>query len=72
MMVKKALKTGPHLVGQHHQKLWLNVQREHAQQRGSGGKPSGGLQRTLAWHVKHAPAVGPGLGAESALPAPAN
>ena len=62
MIPKKALKTGPNLVGQYHQKVWLRVQRKHAQQRGASYQPGSYVGQGLALHVRHLMAVGSRLG----------
>ena len=63
MMPEKASKTGPDLVGQHDQKVWLRIKRKHAQQRGAGCQPGGNLCPAPARHVMHSMDVGPPPGA---------
>ena len=62
MMPEKALKTGPDLVGQHHQKVWLGIKRKHTQQGGARSQPKAYLNQALARHVRHLAAVAPTLG----------
>ena len=61
------LKTGPNLIGQHQQKIWLRVQRKNAQQSPRGSQPAKCLDKALARHVRLLRIVGSGRGAESAL-----
>ena len=70
-MLEKELKTGPDLVGKHHQKVWLGVKRKHAKQHGAGSQPGADPGQALALHVKHLAAVAQRSGDELALHAPA-
>ena len=70
-MPEKVLKTGPDLVGEHHQKVWLGVQRKHAKQHGAGCQPGADPGQALALHLKHPAAVARRSGDELVLHAPA-
>ncbi len=71
MMPENALKAGPDLVGQYHQKVWLYIKRKHTQQHGAGSQPGAYLGPALARHVRHLAAVAPPLGDESVSRVPA-
>ncbi len=67
-----SLETSPNLIGQHHQKVWLCVQRKYAQQRRSSSQQGSYMHQALACHVKRQEAAGQAQRVESALPALAN